>query len=579
MFSTHMRYAGAAIAIGVAIGGCDASDNTIDPGDLELRDLLGFDPAVAATWDIEQRAAARTVFERGLAAPADPAQERLGLGIEIDERVALSLLEIDDWRADADAGALGLVHVRVADQLLDASPLTFGIADAPPPSGLELRSATPAWDGRGAALLATMAVEAGHPGGQLDVVPVARLAVVVAYVEPVESEGHAGADGRPHLLVNPVLLASLEDSPDDEALAPVSATVGGGGGGSVSAPVARRPKAPGGPGGAGGIAEPANPYSFYGSIGECAYAEELRCDGCLPDDCVAQTVDGDGNDECTTFAATVDGYSLWCVNLAVAISGVEACLAERASSCDVDVAAVRTLDDLADNATVLADATCAAALDACLADLYGESEGTYPPPAGEDPVPPRDTSVGCGDSSSNCSFDPSCKASGPSCNNSLSCDGACADSSSQGGCGGTCDSCQSGGGGGATCLSCDSDSGGGSASDTGCGSCGSSGSSGTGGDACGSCSDSSSSGGDACGSCSDSSGSSCGGDSCGSGSCGSDNSSSCSVVKQRRQTGMITVLLQIVWALTPIPAAAWMRRRARRKKRDEDEPSDEEVSP
>jgi hypothetical protein len=32
---------------------------------------------------------------------------------------------------------------------------------------------------------------------------------------------------------------------------------------------------------------------------------------------------------------------------------------------------------------------------------------------------------------------------------------------------------------------------------------------------------------------------------------------------------MITVLLQILWALTPIPAAAWMRRRARRKKPDE----------
>src|SRR4051812_12439409 len=154
------------VALAIVVAGCDASDNTIDPGDLELRDLLGFDPGVVAGWDADQRAAARGVFERGLAEPADPAQERLGLGLEIGERVALSLLEIDEWRAGADAGALGLVRVRVANQILDAAPLPFGIAETEPPP-VELHGPA-GWGGRGAALLATMAAEAGHPGGPLE---------------------------------------------------------------------------------------------------------------------------------------------------------------------------------------------------------------------------------------------------------------------------------------------------------------------------------------------------------------------------------------------------------------------------
>ena len=46
-----------AIAAGLAGIACDASDNSVDPADLQLRDLLGFDPEVAAGWDGDQRAA------------------------------------------------------------------------------------------------------------------------------------------------------------------------------------------------------------------------------------------------------------------------------------------------------------------------------------------------------------------------------------------------------------------------------------------------------------------------------------------------------------------------------------------
>src|SRR5690242_9062358 len=45
--------------------GCGA-DDSIDPGDLELRDLLGIDPAVAAQWTPRERASARNVLQAAL---------------------------------------------------------------------------------------------------------------------------------------------------------------------------------------------------------------------------------------------------------------------------------------------------------------------------------------------------------------------------------------------------------------------------------------------------------------------------------------------------------------------------------
>ena len=50
------------------IAACGAADERIDPDDLALRDLLGVQPKVVASWDEAQRAAAREVLAGGLAA-------------------------------------------------------------------------------------------------------------------------------------------------------------------------------------------------------------------------------------------------------------------------------------------------------------------------------------------------------------------------------------------------------------------------------------------------------------------------------------------------------------------------------
>ncbi|HEX3758900.1 MAG TPA: hypothetical protein VHW23_09350, partial [Kofleriaceae bacterium] len=54
------------------LAACSAGNNSVDPGDLELRDLLGISPEVATAWDGTQRSAARRVLAGGLrAAPPD----------------------------------------------------------------------------------------------------------------------------------------------------------------------------------------------------------------------------------------------------------------------------------------------------------------------------------------------------------------------------------------------------------------------------------------------------------------------------------------------------------------------------
>src|SRR6185503_12642036 len=55
----------------IAAGAC-AGDSTVDPGDLELRDLLGISPEIASSWNADQRAAARRVLIAGLSADDAP---------------------------------------------------------------------------------------------------------------------------------------------------------------------------------------------------------------------------------------------------------------------------------------------------------------------------------------------------------------------------------------------------------------------------------------------------------------------------------------------------------------------------
>jgi hypothetical protein len=638
--------------IAITAAAC-AGDTSVDPGDLELRDLLGIGPEIASAWNADQRAAARRVLIAGLtddAAPSraaidpalidpalidpaliDPAPiDPTAIGpaatgpaairtaasgstatqaaaqaaanrarpirppatgpaaITLDDRVARLLASEDARRASGGAEPLGVVRVALdaRDVVFTPRPATTTadtISAEPQRSNapaVELRLA-PQWDrahpwghlpGRGLDVLSTLASDAGHLGGPLVVVPRPRLAAIAAYIEP------RGAAREPTLAVNPVLLAALEPDPDELALAAAlersSPPL------SVDNPGARPPLAD-----TTSIASTGgNPYSFYGSVAECAFAQRTRCESCLAGStCTPITDASNGNDECTALGENAGrGYFLLCINLSLAITSVDRCTADAGPGCARDSGAASSLTTLENNAGFLEDPTCAGALDACLAEIYGEPDDPFPGIDGGDPppAPPRSTSVNCGDgcdsSNNNCTASPSCDCTGPSCNNSLSCDSACSSSNDQSGCGGNCNACTSSGGGGSTSNggcgdssssssdSCGSSSGGDSCgSSDNCGSCDSSSSSSN----CGSCD--SSSGGSSCGSCGSSSSgsSSCGSSdsSCGGGSsCGSGGGSKCSVAPTNPGPG-IGLAMSLLWGLLPVPFAALSRRRARRR--------------
>lgn len=586
-----------AVVVASWVSACGAADNRIDPGDLGLRDLLGISPDVALQWDGAQRAAAREVLNGGLVLEpptADAVALALVGGRSRDERIASTLAKIDRALAGDGDDALGLVHVE-----LDATTMTTAALIGPraaelaagrpgaPPEPIELWLAAawddvPAWatlPDRGLELMAALAVDAGHVGGPIVIAPAPRLAVVAAYV--------VAADAPPQLMINPVLLAALE--PDGADAATVVAVVRGAatGGGVARAPSDPTRSDPDRPdpiaAGTGG-----NPYSFYGSVGECAFVQRTRCETCLASSsCEPVTNTTDGNAECTTLAASGGrGYFLLCANLALSITSVGDCVRDEAAACPFTSDAASNLATLEDNARFVDDAICGGGLDRCLADIFGAPPSPFPgPDGGTVPTdPPRDTSVACDnscdDNNANCS--PSCgncDSSGPSCNNAFSCDSSCSSSNEQSGCGGNCEACDSdsnsGGSTSAGCGGCDSD---GASSDSGgsCDSCSSDSSDGggsCGGDSCSS--DSSSGGGGSCDSCSSDSsggGGSCGGDSCsggdsGGGGCGGGGGggNSCNVAKRTPPPGA-SLAITLVWALLPIPAAALLRRRSKRRK-------------
>ena len=663
-----------------ALSACSAGDTVVDPGDLELRDLLGLSPDAATRWTAEQRLAARRVLEAGLAADAThdaatapdaatgpPADAAAGL----DERIAALLATVDTARADDAAAPLGIVAIDLdgLDSASDSAPAATtttldrdrgpraraAIASFPgpraaavlreqsvsfearppvrllpsltaPPSGVDALDARPLppaeapssagalparvpsaiavpsrvaaihaqplssadvssaataprvelwlaerWDtgqswsqlpGPGAALLAALALDAGHRGGPVVVVPAPRLAVIAAYVRP-------GGGAPPRLSVNPVALAALERAAGDAAAG--SATV------RMAPPAAAdRLLGPQPVTGAATVASTGgNPYSFYGSVAECAAAQRSRCDACLPtSSCRPITNIADGNAECTMLGDDAGrGYFLLCINLSLAITSIDRCTGDAAPACVRDPHAADSLATLENNADFLADPSCGDALDGCLARIFGPPDGSFPGldaglDAGTAAPPARSTSVACSNSCSNdknvtCNASPSCDCSGPSCNNSLSCDSACSSSNDQGGCGGNCNACGSSGGGGGTggggCGGGSSSSGGGCSSNSSNSGCGNS---------CGSSNSSSNSG---CGGgCSSGSGnSSCGGGGCSSGSnsssCGgSSGGGKCTVATVDPAPG-IGLAMSVLWATLPIALATFTRRRARRR--------------
>lgn len=603
----HGAYAGAmgttfrwnVVVCAAIAGGCGTASDRIDPRDLELRDLLGLSPDVALAWDPAQRAAARDVLAGGLhEAGGIAAPIRAGDGRTIDDRIARALAALDRERAAGGADALGVVRATLAAARLDvaarrapgAASALAAIATATAATGagapaqveLLLASAwdqAPAWGQllpRGLDALSAIALEAGHREGPVVVVPWPRLGVIAGYA--------VADDQPPRLLVNPVLLASLEPAAPadvaavaelprarDAAAAPEDGTASTARGGAPSRPAL----------GATTAANTAgNPYSFYGSIAECAYAQRTRCETCLGGGtCTPVTDAASGADECNALAASDGrGYYLLCINLGLAITSVSACAADAAPGCVQDDEAGGTLARLEVNASFLADAACGGALDACLTEIYGPPPGDFPDPGPGTPPPPprppRDTSIDCGDScssdNSNCEASPSCNCEGPSCNNSFSCDSTCSSSNSGGGCGGGggCDSCEDSGGGGGGGGSCGGDGGsgggGGSCGGDSGGGCGGDGGGGCGGDGGGGCGGDSGGGG-----CGGSGGGGCSGGSGGGGGCsgggGGGSSSSCNVARRAASPGALW-LVSIAWAGLPLPIAVLIRRRARRQR-------------
>jgi hypothetical protein len=599
MLGLSCRRAVRGVVVAIAVAGCAAGDNRVDPADLALRDLLGMSPDAALGWNTAQRAAARAILGEGLRAVAEPDPAATAAELDdrsgslagfaaLDDRVARSLALRDARRAAAGADPIGLVRVAVdardlaltarlaptAAAAIRAGPAArataAGDATGAAPATVELWLAD-AWDqertwgilpGRGLALLSALAIDAGDANGPVIVVPAPRLAVIAAYIAP-------GDGAQPRLAVNPIVLAALEPEPSDPAAFALIDREPG-----PSAEAADHRARPPAVGPTPTASTGGNPYSFYGSVEECASAQRTRCAACLNGTaCTPITDAADATTECTALDADAGrGYFLLCINLSLAITSVERCTGAAAPACPRDHHAADSLTTLDNNAEFLADAACADALATCLAKIYGAPDEPFPGLDGGTPPsdPPRSTVVSCGDAcdskNTSCDASPSFDCSGPSCNNSLSCDNECSSSNDQSGCGGNCNACNSGSGDGGGGGGCSSDS---SSSGDSCGGGGCSSGSGSGGGGCssgsggGGCSSGSGSGGGGCssgsgGGCSSGSGGGCGG--------GGGSSSKCSAAGTDPGPGL-AFALSASWGLLPVPFAALIRRRARRRAR------------
>ncbi|MFT3698712.1 MAG: hypothetical protein QM831_36535 [Kofleriaceae bacterium] len=363
------------------VGAC-AGDGRLDPGDLELRDVLGVAPDTALTWDADQRAAARHVLDSGM--------HVVGTAHAPPGKVVDGIQAVDTARLAQHRGALGIVR-------LDGVQLTSRFSSLAPHGGKAIQIELAGWEkwnnlpARGVDLLASIASDAGHRRGPVVVRPAPQLPVIAAYVP----------SARPQLLVNPVLLAALE--PGTSKLAPTVV----------------------------GIDTIGNPYSFYTSVAACANAQRTRCEACLG----TNSCTGD-DASCPSLAADDGrGYSLECINLALEIDTVSSCTADKASSCPFDT----TPDGLESNANFLDDVNCATALDSCLAHVFGTPNTTTPAPT---PTQPTGSSYSCADAA--CDGMPDCEDTDGCDSSDDTTDSSSCDSGGDSGCSDSGDSCSSG---------------------------------------------------------------------------------------------------------------------------------------
>ena len=124
MRGTH-RYV-AAFAILWIASACGTGNTNVDPGDLELRDLLGVAPEVATSWDAEQRSSARRVVANALD-DEHPARDIEIESYRSDDQLVRALTSVDNRRFDAGDDALAFVRVSGSS----ASQLSVLVAPLP----------------------------------------------------------------------------------------------------------------------------------------------------------------------------------------------------------------------------------------------------------------------------------------------------------------------------------------------------------------------------------------------------------------------------------------------------------------
>src|SRR5580692_7773657 len=97
------------LVVSIVVPACGTGDNQIDPGALELRDLLGVAPETAATWSDSQRQSARDALAGALAEAGPPEQAAFAPGASLDERLATTLAELDLVRTNHNEDSLAAV--------------------------------------------------------------------------------------------------------------------------------------------------------------------------------------------------------------------------------------------------------------------------------------------------------------------------------------------------------------------------------------------------------------------------------------------------------------------------------------
>lgn len=360
----------------VVVAACAAPEPTIAPADLDLRELLGVRADVARAWSDGERADARAILTDALGrADLDLARPRRPLG---PRDLTAAVDELDRARAAAghDARALVISDVRVHD--VHGPALTSWLTGAAP------RSLS--------AALATDAALALAP----EVVEVEQLPVAVAVWRDREP---------PLALVNSVVLA---------VAAPEVAMAGRESGG----PTARVDGVPSSsqvgdaPVAATRIAPPVtiNPWSFPDSLDACAASLRDDCARCGGGGTCESIYPGeDPATSCARLDATASGYELACINLALVLPSITACVAANAPSCAVTAGAAEAPALLEANRVFLDDAVCGAALADCLAERFGDGGGCGEPSCGDNACGDN----ACGDGCS-CSGD-GCSCSGDGC--------------------------------------------------------------------------------------------------------------------------------------------------------------------